>query len=94
MLDASPTGSQVVFTIPMELMELLVGTAPHRSRVVDFLAMDTCRRPSIQSWDITPSPMITKSRGKHGAYSRETRELLAELRRRWRELWELLAAEP
>jgi hypothetical protein len=35
-----------------------------------------------------------RARWKHGSYSRETRELLAESRQRWRELWELLATEP
>ena len=32
------------------------------------------------------------ARWKHGAYSREVRELLAANRRRWRELWALLGA--
>jgi hypothetical protein len=34
-----------------------------------------------------------RARWKHGAYSRETRELLAENRRRWRELTALLGEE-
>ncbi len=33
-----------------------------------------------------------RARWRHGAYSREVRELLAANRRRWRELWALLGA--
>jgi hypothetical protein len=31
-----------------------------------------------------------KARWKHGVYSQETRAILAESRRQWRELWALL----
>jgi hypothetical protein len=32
-----------------------------------------------------------RARWKHGAYSRETRAMLANSRRRWQELWGLVA---
>ena len=51
------------------------------------------REPSTGTKTAAGLERSRRARWKHGAFSREARELLAANRRRWRELWALLGAQ-